>query len=137
MGKEVNNEMPMRKKRGRGRPSITEKIAGDSAARYERVITDGKQYRSRRSVVDTAYVFSAGSVLLEAASEIEDLELICGPDYFCRSILNQLGRMLRVEGYSESDVITIAKEAIKGKKDGRSVKEIEQYIRHGRLTGEW
>jgi len=55
----------------------------------------------------------------------------------CRSILNQLGRMRRIEGYSENDVITIAKEAIQGKKGGRSVKEIEQYIRHGRMTGEW
>ncbi|MCL1862623.1 MAG: PCYCGC domain-containing protein [Defluviitaleaceae bacterium] len=37
----------------------------------------------------------------------------------------------------EHDVLEIAKEAIKGKKDGRSVKEIEQYIKHGRKTGEW
>jgi hypothetical protein len=34
-------------------------------------------------------------------------------------------------------VLTVAKEAIRGKKDGYKVKEIEQYIRHGRVTGEW
>ena len=51
--------------------------------------------------------------------------------------MNQLGRMYRKDGYNANDVITIAKEAIKGKKDGRSVKEIEQYIRRGRMTGEW
>ena len=137
MEKKENDGTPAEKKRGRGRPSVTEKIAGNSAATYEKVITSGKQYRSRRSVADTAYSFSAGSVLLEAASEIQDLELICGQDYQCRSILNQLGRMLRIEGYSENDIIAIAKEAIKAKKDGRSVKDIELYIRRGRLTGEW
>ena len=88
-------------------------------------------------MADTAYVFTSAIVLSEAASEIEDLELICGPDYQCRSILNQLGRMYRTEGYSENDVITIAKDVIKAKKDGHSIKELEQYIRHGRPTGEW
>ena len=127
----------MAEKRGRGRPSVTERIAGSNSDLYEKVITGGKKYRSKRSVADTVYMFTAASVLSEAASEIEGLELICGPDYMCRSILNQLGRMRRIEGYSEKDVIEIAKEAIQGKKDGRSVKEIEQYIRHGRATGEW
>lgn len=127
----------MEEKRGRGRPSVTERIAGSNSDLYEKVITGGKKYRSKRSVADTAYMFTAAGVLSEAASEIEGLELICGPDYMCRSILNQLGRMRRIEGYSENDVIEIAKEAIQGKKDGRSVKEIEQYIRHGRATGEW
>ena len=127
----------MDKKRGRGRPSVTEKIAGTNSQQYEKIINSGKSYRSKRSIADMAYAFTAGSVLSEAASEIEDLELICGPDYICRSILNQLGRMLRIEGYSKNDMIAIAKEAIQGKKDGRSVKVIERYIIHGRLTGEW
>ena len=136
---DVKKDAPMEKKRGRGRPSVTEKIAGSSASTYEYVITNGKKYRSKRSIADTAYAITAASILSEAASEIKDLEIIFNPDsdYMCRSILNQLGRMRRIEGYSENDVITIAKEAIQGKKGGRSVKEIEQYIRHGRMTGEW
>jgi len=125
-------------KRRRGRPSVTEKIAGSLADKYEEAITQGKKYRSRRSISDIAYVFTAGQILLsEAASEIKDMDLICCDEYQCRSILNQLGRMYRQDGYSEHDVLEIAKEAIKGKKDGRSVKEIEQYIKHGRKTGEW
>ena len=128
----------MESKRRRGRPSITEKIAGSNASKFEQIITSGKEYRSRRSIADAAYVITAAGILLsEAASEIDDLELICCEEYQCRSILNQLGRMHRQDGYSETDVIEIAKEAIKGKKDGRSVKEIEQYIRHGWLTDEW
>ena len=127
----------MDQKRGRGRPSVTEKIAGSNASQYETVITGGKRFRTRRSVTDTAYMFTAATVLSEAASDIDGLEVICGPDYMCRSILNQLGRMLRIDGYSKGDMIKIAQEAIKSKKSGFSVKEIEQYIRHGRMTGEW
>jgi len=128
----------MEKKKGRGRPTVTQKIAGDNAEFYEKILTSGKTFRSRRSVSDSAYMISAMCVLKEAASDIEDedLELIFNDRYQCRSILNQLGRMHR-EGYSDNDVIAVAKAAIEDKKNGYSVKEIEQYIRHGRLTGEW
>ena len=129
--------MRMDEKRRRGRPSVTEKIAGSHAKSYEKIITEGKTYRSRRSVVDAAYAITAAGILSEAASEIDGLETICCDEYQCRSILNQLGRMYRSEGYSKEDVIAIAKEAIQAKKEGHSVKEIERYIKHGRLTGEW
>ncbi len=124
-------------KRSRGRPRISERIAGSSAPLYESVVTSGSKCRSRRSTTDLVYAFQSGSVLMEAASEIEGLELICGDHYQCRSILNQLGRMLLIEGYGENDMIEIAKTAIKAKKDGYTVKEIERYIRQGRMTGEW
>ncbi len=127
----------MEKKRGKGRPTIAETIAGDNASHYEYVLTGGRKYRSRRSVADTIYAFTAASVLTESASESKDLETIFGPDSMSRSILNQLGRMIRIERYSENDVIEIAKEAIQAKKNGHSVKDIEKYIRHGRMTGKW
>ena len=127
----------MGKKRGRGRPSVTEILAGEHSGSYEAMITQGKRYRSKRSIADVAYAFTVSILLTKANPPVEDLELICGEDYQCRSILNKLGRMLRIDGYSEKDVIEIAKVAIKGKKEGYSVKEIEQYIKHGRKTGEW
>ena len=88
----------MEKKRGKGRPTVAETIAGDNASHYEYVLTSEKKWHSRRSVADTIYAFTAASVLTEAASEIEDLETICGPDYMYRSIMNQLGRMIQIEG---------------------------------------
>jgi len=129
--------MNMEKKRGRGRPSVTEMIAGESAETYEKLLKNGKKFRSKRSIADLAYTLTAGIILSEADPKLEDLELICSDEYQCRSILNQLGRMHKTEGYSEKDVILIAEEAIKNKKAGRSVKDIEQYIKHGRMTGEW
>ena len=127
----------MEKKRGRGRPRVAERIAGGSADMYEKLATDGRKFRSRRSVADATYAFSAAILLSKSGYVIEDLDVICGENYQCRSILNQLGRMYRTEGYSEKDVVKDAKAAIQGKKDGHSVKEIEQYIKHGRKTGEW
>jgi len=138
MAKNHNKGVTHMEKRRRGRPRVTEKIVGSSADAYERIITDGRKFRSRRSISDIAYVIAAGQILFsEAASDIDGKELICSEEYQCRSILSQLGRMHRQDGYSEHDVLEIAKEAIQGKKDGRSVKEIEQYIKHGRKTGEW
>ena len=129
----------MEKKRGRGRPTVAEKIVGDSAATYESVLMGGKRRCSRRTISDTVYAFTAAGILSDAASEIDGLELILNhqTQYMCRSILNQLGRMSKSEGYSDEDVIRVAKAAIQGKKDGYSVKEIEKYIRHGRVTDEW
>jgi len=128
----------MEKKRGRGRPTVAEKIVGNSAATYESVLMGGKRRCSRRTISDTVYAFAAAGILSDAASEIEDLELILNhqTQYMCRSILNQLGRM-SCEGFSNECVIRIAKAAIQGKKDGYSVKDIEKYIRHGRVTDEW
>jgi len=127
----------MEKKRGRGRPTVVERIAGSSAETYEFLATDGKKFRSRRSVADATYAFSASILLCNFKPAIEGLEVICREDYQCRSILNQLGRMIHIEGYSEADVVLIAEEAIKNRKAGRSVKDIEAYIKNGRLTGEW
>jgi hypothetical protein len=129
----------MEQKKGRGRPTVTEKIAGTLAESYEKVITGGKQYRTRRSISDSAYAIIAAGILSEAASEIEDLEILINhqTQYICRSILNQLGRMHRTEGYSENDIINVAKAAIQDKKNGYSVKQIEQYIRNARFTGRW
>ena len=127
----------MEKKRGRGRPRVAEVIMGDSAKTYEMLATNGKRFRSQRSVADATYALYAATLLYRAEPKIDGLEVICGEEYQCRSILNQLGRMLHIEGYSEKDVVSIAEEVIKGKKAGRSVKDIEQYIKHGRMTGEW
>jgi len=127
----------MEKKNNRGRPRVAQYIAGDNADFYEKLATNGKKFRSRRSISDSAYALSGAIILREVASDIDGLELIMNEEYQCRSILNQLGRMSRIEGYSDADVIEVAKIAIKGKKDGYSVKGIEKYIRHGRLTGEW
>ena len=128
----------MDRKRGRGRPKMTEKLAGDSAELYESIMLQGKKFRSRRSTADTVYAMKAAEILWEAASEIENLDVIFVPDvYMCRSILNQLGRMRLIENYDKESVVEIAKVAIYKKKNGESVKDIEKYIRNGRLTHEW
>jgi hypothetical protein len=131
--------MPMDKKRGPGRPKISEKLLGESGKLYESILTNGRQFRSRRSTTDIVYAAEAVKILKEAAAEIEDLELIVELDghYICRSILNQLGRMRLIENYDKDSIVKIAKLAIYKKKNGCNVKEIEKYIRQGRMTGEW
>jgi len=63
----------MEKKRGRGRPSVALRIAGGNADMYEKLATDGKRFRSRRSVADATYAFSAAILLSKSSYVIEDL----------------------------------------------------------------
>ena len=85
----------MEKKRGRGRPKASEGWLGENATHFEKIIMSGERRCTRRTVSDTVYAYTAMGILIEAASDIQDLELIFDEksQYMCRSILNQLGRM--------------------------------------------
>jgi hypothetical protein len=109
------------------------------AGSYEERLTTGKLFRSRRSTADTVYAYEAMRILMDAASEIEGLELLFDEKthYMCRSILSQLGRMYQTQNYNEESIVYVAKVAIRDRKNGYSVKEIERYIQHSRLTGKW
>jgi len=121
----------------RGRPTVADRIYGRMGGHAEKILFRQDNFRTQRSVSDKAYCISAAGILTEAASEIPNLEVILGENYMCRSILCQLGRMYRQHRFSKADIIKIANEVIQGRRDGFSVKECEEYIRHGRLTGEW
>lgn len=62
------------------------------------------------------------------------------PDYdtleFAPSVLEQLGRMYR-KNIEDTTIIEQAKIASAALNAGRTVKQVEAYLRHGRTTGEW
>ena len=121
----------------RGRPTVADRIYGSMGEHAEKVLFRQDNFRTQRSVSDKAYCISAGSILMDAASEIPNLELILTEHYMCRSILCQLGRMYCQDHFNKASVIKVANAAIQDRRQGYSVKEIEAYIRHGRLTDEW
>ena len=55
----------------------------------------------------------------------------------CNSILTQLGRMFKQDGYSNEDIIMVADMAATLKNMGITVKTIEKYIRNSRVSGNW
>lgn len=92
------------------------------------------------------YYRSCVMSLLEAASDIPYLDGIFkitereNHNHGVREkgeITEQLGRMLEQDGYSQDDVLKVARIAAKAYHDGYTVKQIKAYIQNGRKSGEW
>jgi hypothetical protein len=124
----------------RGRPTVAQTIYGDYADMMEE-IWQKSGLKTKRSTADYLYCVAALSAIKEAASEIPHIETICRLDgsnpWYSRSILSQLGRMILQDGYSEQDVLAIAKLAAEARHADCTVRQIEIYIRKTRKTGEW
>lgn len=126
----------------RGRPTAIQRDYGDAGAPMEAIFAAdcGNTYKTQRAATNTYYMTMAMELIKEAASDIKHIELLIGfknQEIRCKGVLEQLGRMLVQDGHSKADVIFIAKVAARAKYESSTVKEIERYIRHGRLTGEW
>ena len=111
-------------KRGRGRPKIDTHITEAYAS-------------SRRQAVNAVYMYE-GVELISVA--IPDSDLLWCSDASTQTaggkqgILEQLGRMLIQDKFSQDDCITIASFAIQALKAGHTSREIEKAIRKVRLT---
>lgn len=134
--------MTPKNKRKRGRPTAAAAHAGQDFA------DDMKRYFSDKTTrTQAAHFYSSAAypLLSEAASEIPYLDgIFCifksnGIDALKQKeeIIEQLGRMIEQDGYSDNDVLKVASIAAKAYHDGYKVKEIKAYILHGRKTGEW
>jgi len=124
-------------KRGRGRPSVYMKVFGheDKDRFFE--------YQTKRAQAAHVYAASVFGLLSEAASDIPYLDCIFKVDKAKAAciqkgeIIEQLGRMREQDGYSDRDILTIARIAAKAYHDGVTVKQIKQYILLGRTSGVW
>lgn len=54
-----------------------------------------------------------------------------------RGCLEQLGRMIDGGTMDTGDILTQAQIAAKALEDGRTVKQVENYLRHGRIHDDW
>ncbi len=132
--------MAEEQKRSRGRPTVATEYFGNAAQAFGMIMSAGKKV-TKRSIADYVYCDAALRIIKEAASEIPFVEEIFSVDrekeQYCRSILSQLGRMSIQDSYTDVDVIAIARIAAEARHDKCTVKQIEKYIRRGRMTGEW
>ena len=114
-------------KRGRGRPKIDTHITEAYAS-------------SRRQAVNAVYMYEGVDLISVAATEIPDSDLLWCSDASTQTaggkqgILEQLGRMLIQDKFSQDDCITIASFAFQALKAGDTSREIEKAIRKVRLT---
>jgi len=113
-------------KRGRGRPKIDTHITEVGAP-------------SRRQAINAMYMFEGVHLLSVAATDIPDSHLLYLSDDATMTvkskngILEQLGRMVVQDHFSEEDCIYIANLAIAALKNGKTSREIEKAIRAIRL----
>lgn len=113
-------------KRGRGRPKIDAHITEVGAP-------------SRRQAINAMYMFEGVHLLSVAATDIPDSHLLYQSDDATMTvkskngILEQLGRMIEQDHFSEDDCIYIANLAIAALKNGKTSREIEKAIRAIRL----
>ena len=114
-------------KRGRGRPKVDTHITEAYAS-------------SRRQAVNAVYMYEGVELISVAATEIPDSHLLWRSDASTQTaggkqgVLEQLGRMLIQDKFSQDDCITIANFAIQALKAGHTSREIEKAIRKVRLT---
>lgn len=126
----------------RGRPTAAAAHAGQEMS--DSIKQEFKD-KSTRTQAAHYYSIAVFPLLSEAASEIPFLDGI-----FCideengigalkqkDEIIEQLGRMIEQDGYSEADVLKVARIAAKAYHDGYTVKQIKAYILNGRKTGKW
>ena len=114
-------------KRGRGRPKIDTHITEAYAS-------------SRRQAVNAVYMYEGVDLISVAATEIPDSDLLLCSDASTQTasgkqgILEQFGRMLIQDKFSQDDRIAIASFAIQALKAGHTSRESEKAIRKVRLT---
>lgn len=126
----------------RGRPTVAAQHMDEDFANFIASTSKDKTTRTQAAIFYRAAVYG---LLSEAASDIPYLDGI-----FCiveqdgmpgvkqkNEIIEQLGRMLEQDGFSESDVLTVAKIAAEAYHNGYTVKQIKAYILNGRKTGQW
>ena len=113
-------------KRGRGRPKIDAHITEVGAP-------------SRRQAINAMYMYEGVHLLSVAATDIPDSHLLYQSDDATMTvkskngILEQLGRMVVQDHFSEEDCVYIANLAIDALKNGKTSREVEKAIRAIRL----
>ena len=108
-------------KRGRGRPKIDAHITEVGAP-------------SRRQAINAMYMYEGVHLLSVAATDIPDSHLLYQSDDATMTvkskngILEQLGRMVVQDHFSEEDCVYIANLAIAALKNGKTSREVEKAI---------
>ena len=132
------SETASENKKRRGRPTVYQRDHREDM----KAICESDIDRTHRTHISEYY---RGAVfgLLEDNSDIPYLEKIFRIDnsrpacYQKGEIIEQLGRMLVQDGYSEDSVIEAATIAAKLYRMGYTVKEIKAYLIRVRKTGSW
>ena len=121
-------------KKKRGRPTVfTRTLGDDSFAEY---LKDAIRGESKRALTNALYSQEGLSI---AQKVCDAHKIFYTPNGHRRRncILEQIGRMSLQNNYDEETYQKVCLAAIRDLENGCTVREIEEYIRHGRNYNDW
>ena len=122
------------KKKKRGRPSVFMRTLGDES--LAEVIRQSYDLESERSITNELYYQEGMSI---ARKLCDTREIFFTPKGKSRRncILEQIGRMSLQNNFDQESCEWALKVALRALEEGYTVREIENYLRHGRNFNEW
>lgn len=121
-------------KKRRGRPSVFMRTLGDES--LAEVIRQSYDLESERSITNELYYQEGMSI---ARKLCDTRQIFFTPKGKSRRncILEQIGRMSLQNNYDQESCEWALKVALRALEEGHTVREIENYLRHGRNYNEW
>lgn len=126
------------KNKKRGRPDVFTRDYGDNALK-ERAFYENLFPGCGRSLSNMHYVIAGMGIAKDTYGEEKTKSMFTFPsgNFKGACILEQIGRMRLQDGYSDDDCASILQVAMILREDGMTAKTVAQWIRNGRMTGEW
>ena len=122
------------KKKKRGRPSVFMRTLGDE--RFAEVIRQSYDLESERSITNELY-YHEGMSIAQKVCDTREIFFTPKGKSQRNGILEQIGRMSLQNNYDQESCEWALKVALCALEDGHTVREIENYLRHGRNYNEW
>ena len=122
------------KNKKRGRPSVFTRTLGDNS--FAEVIKAATDTESARSVTNALY-YHEGLCIAKEVCDVSKIFFTSKGRCRRNCILEQLGRMKLQNNYDDESCRHVCELSLKALADGYTVREIENYIRHGRNQNEW
>ena len=121
-------------KKKRGRPSVFTRTLGDDE--FAETVKQGINGESARSVTNALY-YQEGMLIAKELCDVHEVFFTSNGRGRRNCILEQLGRMKLQNNFDDESCKRVCEIALQALKDGYTVREMENYIRHGRNYNEW
>ena len=127
----------------RGRPSVYERTGFQA---FEKAAKSVSGVKTTRGLANVLYQTDGLAIVIEAASDIRNVDLLCSsiidveagkPVKMKQGILEQIGRLHMQDGRRRIDCAYVAQLAANALADGYTAKQVEKFVRQGRLTHKW
>ena len=122
------------KKKKRGIPSVFMRTLGDES--FAEVLRQSYDLESERSITNELY-YHEGMSIAQKVCDTRGIFFTPKGKSRRNCILEQIGRMSLQNNYDQESCEWALQVALRALEEGYTVREIENYLRHGRNFNEW